>query len=87
MNPERDVFVGLLGRQGHELARDEHPVVVVEDPIEHHDPVEEQLCPGLLGEEEACVFVCHVYEHRTAPARIATDPAQSSAAISSTDRR
>ena len=59
VDPQRHIGIGILGRQGQDLRCQQGPVVVVQLPVEHHDPLPQQLQPRLLGEQGDFHFISH----------------------------
>src|SRR3954454_12866091 len=53
------VVGGALGGQCEQLRHQQRAVVVVEHPVEHQDPPQQQLLPGPLAELRNLVFVSH----------------------------
>ena len=71
VDPQRDVGDGVLGGQREQLRHQQRAVVVVEHPVEHQHPAQQQLLPGPLAELRNLVFVSHdpSLRHGSRPAR------------------
>jgi hypothetical protein len=59
VDPQGDIGGGVLRGQREQLRREQRPVVVVEHPVEHTDPLVQQLVPHALAEEPGRFVVSH----------------------------
>src|SRR2546430_326686 len=59
VDPQRDVGARILGGEREQLGGEQRAVVVVEHPVEHEYPPQQQLLPDPLAELRDLVFVSH----------------------------
>jgi hypothetical protein len=57
---QQETLAETAGRAGgQQLSREQRPVVVVKHPVQHQDPLNQQLLPDPLAEQGVLLVMCH----------------------------